>query len=192
MHSAFWFSNLTLANQPDGYSRLGIFVAAEKWRELVLFVPASISQAVLAMLSNLHGTQNAKSYADIFRLNILVHIIAIMVPAIGLAFFSRFAMAAFGAEFVEGWVILSILALSAIPIVLNNVLGQVLQSAGSIWHRFFLDVLLATLYMTLAVVLIPRWFENGLAITSLLAFAVTAIVLHLRVRQVMARIRLSR
>lgn len=192
MQPAVWFSNLFLASQPAGYSRLGIFVAAEKWRELALFVPGSISQAVLALLSNLHGTQNTKSYADIFRLNILVHIIVILVTAIGLAFFSRLAMAAFGTEFVEGWGTLSILALSAIPIVLNNVLGQVLQSAGLVWHRFFLDVLLATLYTTLAVVLIPRWFENGLAIASLLAFAVTATVLYLRVRQVMARIHPSR
>ena len=186
MQPAMWFSNLTLASQPAGYSRLGVFFAAEKWRELVLFVPASISQSALALLSNLHGRQRKKTNAATFRLNLWVHIVTSMVPAIGLVFFSRLAMASFGTEFVEGWGTLSILALSAIPIVLNNVFGQVLQSAGWIWHRFFLDVLLATLYTSLAVALIPRWFENGLAIASLLAFAITASVLYLRVRQVMA------
>jgi O-antigen/teichoic acid export membrane protein len=91
-------------------------------------------------------------------------------------------MSLFGAEFQQGWLTLSILATSAIPVVLNNVLGQVLQSGGSIWRRFSLDLLLAGIYALLVVSLIPLWQENGMALASLLAFSMTTAPLFVIVR----------
>lgn len=182
MQPAVWFGNVTLVNQPMGYAKLGIFMAAEKWRELILFVPASLSQTVLSLLSNLHGTSDKKSYKKLFRLNLLIHLGLVIVPALGLTLVSQHAMSLFGAEFQQGWLTLSILATSAIPVVLNNVLGQVLQSGGSIWRRFSLDLLLAGIYALLVVSLIPLWQENGMALASLLAFSMTTAPLFVIVR----------
>jgi O-antigen/teichoic acid export membrane protein len=158
-----------MVSQPDGYAALGVFIAADKWRQLVLFLPTSLSAIILPMLSNLHGTKNTGGYRQVFSANVLV-------------IFSGPAMSAYGSDYQAGRVTLIILSASAVAVVLNNVLGQVLVSLGSIWWRCGLDVALAVLLALSAWWLIPTYQENGLALANLIAFAITALILLLIVR----------
>src|SRR5262249_34309295 len=41
--SAMMFANVVLANQQQGYAALGVFNAAERWRQMLLFLPATFS-----------------------------------------------------------------------------------------------------------------------------------------------------
>src|SRR5262249_13875391 len=45
---ALWLGNVILVSQPDGYAALGIFNAAERWRQLLLFLPAAVSASILS------------------------------------------------------------------------------------------------------------------------------------------------
>src|SRR5262249_48916196 len=38
-----WLNNVMLVNQPDGFAALGIFNAAERWRQMLLFLPVAVS-----------------------------------------------------------------------------------------------------------------------------------------------------
>ena len=175
--SAMWFANLVLVAQPDGYAALGVFNAAERWRQLLLFLPASFSPVILTMLSNLHGRNDPDAYRRLFGLNLAVSVAVVAVPSIGIVLCAGPAMGLFGDEYRAGGMTLVILAASSVVVVLNNLLGQVLVSRGAVMGRFVLDVLLAAVLAIASWQLIPIYRERGMALGSLIAFAVTSAAL---------------
>ena len=175
--SAMWFANLVLVAQPGGYAALGVFNAAERWRQLLLFLPASFSPVILTTLSNLHGRKDPDAYRRLFGLNLAVSVAVVVVPSIGIMLCAGPAMGLFGDEYRGGWMTLVILSASSVVVVLNNLLGQILVSRGAVMGRFVLDVLLAAVLALASWQLIPIYREQGMALGSLIAFAVTAAAL---------------
>jgi O-antigen/teichoic acid export membrane protein len=175
--SAMWFANLVLVAQPGGYAALGVFNAAERWRQLLLFLPASFSPVILATLSNLHGRKDPDAYRRLFGLNLAVSVAVVVVPSIGIMLWAGPAMGLFGEEYRGGWMTLVILSASSVVVVLNNLLGQILVSRGAVMGRFVLDVLLAAVLALASWQLIPIYREQGMALGSLIAFGVTAAAL---------------
>ena len=175
--SAMWFANLMLVAQSDGYASLGIFNAAERWRQLLLFLPASFSPVILASLSNLHGRNDPDAYRRLFGLNLAVSVAVVVIPSIGIVLWAPSAMGLFGDEYRAGGMTLVILAASSVVVVLNNLLGQILVSRGAMMGRLVLDVLLAAVLALASWQLIPLYREQGMALGSLIAFAVTSAAL---------------
>ena len=178
---AMWFSNVVLVSQPDGYAALGVFNAAERWRQLLLFLPASVSPILLSMLSNLHGNNDPAAYRKLFGINLWISVGTVLVPTAVIMAFASLAMSVFGADYRHGSTTLIVLAGSAIASVLNNLLGQILVSKGAIWLRFLLDVLLAGVLALVSWQTIPEYRDVGLALANLAAYGVTAAALVLPV-----------
>jgi O-antigen/teichoic acid export membrane protein len=174
---ALWFGNVLLVNQPGGYAALGVFNAAERWRQLLLFLPATVSALILSLLSNLHGKNDAGGYRQVLGINLGLNVAVVLIPAAGLMLFSRLAMGVFGPGYEDGGPTLIILAGSAVAVVLNNSLGQVLVSKGAIWCRTVLDVLLAAVLTGVSWLLIPAYGEAGLALGHLIAYTAAALAL---------------
>jgi O-antigen/teichoic acid export membrane protein len=179
--SAMWFANVLLVTQPDGYASLGVFNAAERWRQLLLFLPASFSPVIFSMLSHLHGTNDPHGYRRLFGLNLAVSVAVVVVPSIGIMLCAPSAMGAFGDEYRQGGTTLVILAASSVAVVLNNLLGQILVSKGAIVGRLALDVLLAGILALASWQLIPVYREEGMALASFIAFAVTSAALTAKI-----------
>jgi len=175
--SAMWFANVLLVAQPDGYASLGVFNAAERWRQLLLFLPASFSPVILSMLSNLHGTNDPHGYRRLFGLSLVVSLAVVVIPSIGIMLCAPSAMGVFGDGYRQGGTTLVILSASAVTVVLNNLLGQILVSKGAIVGRLALDVLLAGILALVSWQLIPVYREEGMALGSLIAFAATSAAL---------------
>lgn len=173
--SAMWFANLVLVAQPDGYAALGVFNAAERWRQLLLFLPASFSPVILTMLSNLHGRSEPDAYRRLFGLNLAVTVGVVVVPSLAVMWWAAPAMGLFGDAYAGGRATLVILSASSVAVVLNNLFGQVLVSRGAVLGRFLLDALLAAILALASWHLIPTYREEGMALGSAIAFAVTAL-----------------
>jgi O-antigen/teichoic acid export membrane protein len=182
MQPATWYSNLLLVRQPQGYEALALFVAADKWRQIVLFVPTSLSSIMLPLLSRAYGSDDTEHYRNLFRFNVVICLCVLLVPSIILVVLPGPAMSLFGRGFDEGKTALLILSVSSIAVLLNNVLGHVLVSAGRIWRRFFLDVVLAMLMGIAAYYLIPAYRHNGLALANVLPFLPVSALLLMHTR----------
>ena len=115
--SAMWFANLVMVAQPDGYASLGVFNAAERWRQLLLFLPASFSPVILTMLSNLHGRKDPDAYRRLFGLNLTVSAGVVVIPSIGIMRWASPAMGLFGDEYRAGGMTLIILSASSVAVV---------------------------------------------------------------------------
>lgn len=188
---ANWVSKTILANQLNGYAELGVFTAAEKWGQLILFLPSSMSLSILSILSNLYGIQNIDAYRKIFKSNLLINLSLVLIISVTLIIFSRPAMAAYGVDYQDGWITLTLLSAGTVPTLLNTFLGQILVSAGLIWWRFALDMLFAVLIIFCSWLLIPIYNKNGLALSNLAAFACIAPLLASVVRHVFRRMKIS-
>lgn len=174
---AFWFANVLLVNEENGYVALGVFNAADRWRQLLLFLPATFSQLLLSMLSNMHGEKESDGYRKLFTMSLWINIAVVAVPTVFLSLLASHAMWLFGAEYSQGSMTLILLSASTLAVVLNNILGQVLISKGAMVWRFAMDILLSVVLCLVAWFFVPTWREQGLAFAYLIAYGVTAIAL---------------
>lgn len=175
--TAFWFANVLLVREEDGFIAMGVFNAAERWRQLLLFLPATFSQLLLSMLSNMHGQNESSGYRKLFTISLWINMAVVAVPTVGLALVASPAMNLFGTDYKDGSTTLILLSASTLGVVLNNVLGQVLISKGAIGWRFAMDVLLSGILCVVAWLLIPTWREQGLALAYLISYGITGIAM---------------
>ncbi len=175
---AMWICNMLLVHQPNGYSQLGLYAAADRWRLLVLFIPTSAFSMAVPVLSNLHGAGDALGFSRVFRANLLLNSVLVLSIALPIVALSRWIMAMYGRPFRPGWPILVILAFSALPEALNTILGHPLIVTGAMWWRCGFDVLLGALLVGTAAALIPRWGPIGLACAYGLAFSISSACLY--------------
>jgi O-antigen/teichoic acid export membrane protein len=180
---AIWVCNALLVHQPEGYAKLGIYTAADKWRLLILFVPTSVFAMVLPVLSNLYGEGDGARFRRVFRANLRLNASLALLTALLIAAFAAPIMAIYGNSFRGGRLVLIVLAFSALPEALNAILGQPLIAAHQMWWRFAFDVLLVAVLVTLAWALIPKWGALGLAVSYGLAYALTSLGLLLFLRE---------
>jgi len=176
---AMWICNALLIKQPDGYAQLGVYTAADRWRLLILFIPASVFGMVVPVLSNLYGSGDQMGFKRVFRANLLLNSCLALIPAGIIIVFARPIMSVYGGSFRTGSPILVILALSALPEALNTILGHALIVADAMWWRFAFDLVLAGALLALAWMLIPAWGAAGLASAYCVAFSVTSVGLYL-------------
>jgi len=113
----------------------------------------------------------------LFGLNLAASIAIVVVPSIVIVLCASPAMGLFGNEYRAGRMTLVILSASSVAVVLNNLLGQILVSRGVVMGRFMLDVLLAAVLAIASWQLIPIYRDQGMALASLIAFAVTSAAL---------------
>jgi len=172
-----WAGNVLLVRWGGGFDQVGLFAAAGRWGQLILFLPSSISGIVLPMLANSHGSRDRARFRSLFNLNVVVNLAVTVPPLAALALLARPAMRLYGEDYERGWPIVIALALGALPTVLNNVLGQAVISAGSIWCRVAIDLLLAAMLAAGALWLVPRHGAVGLAIAHGLAYSASSLVL---------------
>ena len=92
-------------------------------------------------------------------------------------------MALFGETFRRGWPVLAILALSAIPTVMNTQLGAALLSNGRAWARSSVDVVLAIVFLLAAWLLVPRWSAAGLAMAFAISYTTASLLLWILLRR---------
>ena len=110
-----WMAASALVRLPGGFEQMGLFNAANTFRMAILFLPATIGQACVPILSNLYGLKDWGNYSRLLFLNLGI---ATGVGACGVAVVfavtSPWIMAAYGAEYRVGWPILVLLAASAL------------------------------------------------------------------------------
>jgi O-antigen/teichoic acid export membrane protein len=171
-----WFAGTLLAKQPHGFSQLGLFGAADRWRTLIMFLPTAIFGSILPILSNLQAAGDHAGMKKLCRTNLLVSIAITALPAFVLSLFPRFFMTVFGAQYREGSAVLMVLAFTAIPQSLNTLLGQrlILQS---MWTRLGFDCVLAVVTLFAACLWVPRLGGLGLAFANITAYTTVALAL---------------
>ena len=177
-----WMTNALLVKQGGGLAEMALFTAADRFRFLLIFVPISVSRIVVPTLARLRSAGDANGYKSALRWNVGFGMLSTVPPVLICMALSQPLMALFGTSFAHGWPVLAILALSAIPTVLNTQLGAALMSDNRAWARTGTDALLSVTFFLCAWWLIPIWHASGLAMAFALAYTAASITLWICLR----------
>ena len=178
-----WLGTVMLVHQTNGFAEMALFSAADRFRYVLIFIPLAVSRIAMPALSRFRAEQNHGAYRSAFQWNLGFSLLATVPAVVICALVSPRLMGLFGETFAQGWPVLVVLAISAVPTVLNTQLGAALLSNGRAWARTSVDVLLAATFLAAAWFAVPRWSATGLAGAFLFSYSIASIVLWMLLRQ---------
>lgn len=166
-----WVCDAMLVNQPDGFSQMAIFSAANQWKIAILFIPGMICQIVLPMLSNLKNPNQNDDYIKILKYNIYINAGVSLIMASIVSLFSKFIMNSYGLGFNTGKWVLLILAFSSVLISINSVIGQAIASKNLMWYGLLFNGLWAVVLFIVSLFFLRLGMGAiGLALANLIAY----------------------
>lgn len=166
----FWICNVFLVNQPNGYTQMALFDAANQWRMTMLFIPTALAQIILPLMSS--TVSNTAVYREVFFKSFKVNLGITVFLFICILAVSPIIIYTYGPEFTGLFTPLIILVFSTIFIAVNNVIGQYLASQDKMWVGFGFNLvwgvilILASFYF----VKIKDFGVNGLALSYCLSY----------------------
>lgn len=170
-----WLMNVLLANQPGGYSQLGIFTAANHWRLAVCLFPASVTQVATPVLANLLGTSQKARFTRTLRISLLFTTLAAVAAAVLVIALGKLIMRSYGKDFEGGLAALLILQVAAVLTTASTALGAAIATTGRMWTNFLLNLLWSVM---LVAIVYPQHHRtaDSVAWAFVAAYAVLAIL----------------
>lgn len=172
---AIWAANVLLVNAPNGYSEMGLFGVADRWRTAIMVFPGMLGGVILPILSSLHGEGRADEYKRMVWRNVKIALGISLSVAGPIALLSPWIMAAYGSEFKDGRQVLVVLCAVATVQATYWIMGQSFISRGKLWTNFRLNVVWATTLLT-STWLMQHRGAFGLATAYLLADSIRLIL----------------
>lgn len=182
-----WAANTMLVNQPGGYAEMGVFSAASQWRTAIGFMPLVLGQFALPLLSNLHGERDVARYGKALRWNVILTAAAASAVAVPVMLGAKVIMRLYGRDFQQGWLVLVLLAATAILSCVSAAMGTAILSDGSVWVGFAFNAMWAAVLLAGCYRFIPTGLSLGVAGSMLGAY-----IAHVAWSGAYLRYRLSR
>lgn len=171
-----WIGN-TFLIKASGPGEMGIFSAALNWRNLVLMIPALVSQVSLPYLSGFHSVKNSKEYYKILKFNILLNFLVSALLVLLISLFSGYIMQFYGAGFISGKNVLIVLLFSSILSSVNSVVGQALNSQGKIWIGVFFNLTWAFFFLVFTRFFLSLGYSSmALALSYLFSYLIHTLI----------------
>ncbi|TAM53872.1 MAG: hypothetical protein EPN53_04795 [Acidobacteria bacterium] len=175
--ATMWLCNVILANQPAGYSELGILNASNTWRALLVFIPGMIVNTALPILSET-TSRDEPTRAFARTLKTTQSIIGVIVLPFGtvLIYSSDALMTLFGKEFRNGSVVLVGVLSATMISSLAAVTGPALQARNRVWIGAVFNLAYAVLLLAIVFLLSGRWGAASVAYGSAASYLALTVV----------------
>jgi O-antigen/teichoic acid export membrane protein len=177
-----WAVTLMLASQTGGFSQVGIYNAADKWKIALTYLPNMLFQVTLPMLSHRQAAGDHPGCRRIFHVSLASTLAVSGTAALAVAFLARPLMSSYGPAFTPGARVLTLLAAGAVAGAVYTVGSSVLWALGRPAQMLGVDIFKTLILLVLcwAGLASSAW---NLALAYLLAYAAGGIVIMLAVRR---------
>ncbi|MHB0965828.1 MAG: oligosaccharide flippase family protein [Bellilinea sp.] len=133
-------SNTIITNESNGFSELGIFNAANQWKQIIVFLPGVIGTSIMPIMSSLNATNDQSSIRKIIFLSLLISgLFAVSIAAI-LFLFSNSIMGFYGKEFENRGVVLQLVALYSFLLAVESPVAQLIATFNNMWTGFAMNI----------------------------------------------------
>ena len=167
---------MLLRNEPDGYAYIAEFSVAYRWHLAIVFVPLALVPAAIPILTRLH-TRDRRGARETLRFTVIAGFAMAAVPAAVVAIAAPLILGLSGDYYEARPWTLVVLAIAAVPLVLNNILSSAAISYGSVRAWLVSDVVLAAAVIALALALVPSMQAVGLALAYFGGYVLTDLAL---------------
>ncbi|MFA5032716.1 MAG: oligosaccharide flippase family protein [bacterium] len=135
-----WICNAMLVNQPNGYAEMGIFNAANQWRNALLFLPSLMSGVNISIMSDTLGKNESYATKKVFLTTTYLNAVALLIGIFAIAIFSSQIMKAYGDGFIEGRAVLIFLLVVAFLLGIETSTGDLIAASGKMWIGFLMNL----------------------------------------------------
>jgi O-antigen/teichoic acid export membrane protein len=170
-----WLTQALLANQHSGYSELGLFNAANQWRQFVILIPTMMSTVMLAVSADSYANAARDAYRQAYRMNMMLTWCYALPAAVLVSTLAGLLNSLFGASFADAVLLIPPLIAAAFFSVLNTVASSAVTGAGRMWAEVSLNMIWAIVLIATSLWLVPVHGAMGLAYASLVAPVVQVI-----------------
>lgn len=164
-----WLTNALLVNQPEGYAQLGLFNAANQWRQFILLIPSAMSAVMLAISADTYADGPDGSYRRSYQINVKLSWAYALPVAAMVITFGEPLNHLFGSRYAEAASMIPPIIAAAFFSVINTVASNTVAAAGRMWAEVGLNLLWAALITGFSLWLVPAFGAMGLAYASLIA-----------------------
>lgn len=173
-----WWSKIYLVNHTN-YSVMASYDVADQWSVMALFIPATITQIILPMLSNILVEGSRAQYLKLIKVNLFINISASLSISVFIIILAPWILKLYGKEFNDTMPLI-ILMFASVFMSACNVVGQVIASKGKMWTGFFFNFLWA-----LAIILFTFLFVGkGYGASGLAAAILCSYLLHFMLQSI--------
>jgi O-antigen/teichoic acid export membrane protein len=173
---AAWAANAMLVNEPNGYSEMGIFNAANQWRAALLFLPGLIGQVVVPILASLQNAGGRRPARRVLLGSMLTNGLCSVPALVVLLPCSGWIMSFYGQTFSPRGAVLQVSLLSAALLAIQTPVGNLIGAFGRMWVGFFMNLGWAACLLGAAHgLLVLGWGAQALACAYLAAYLVHAV-----------------
>jgi O-antigen/teichoic acid export membrane protein len=165
-----WLGNALLVNQTNGYSELGLFNAANQWRQFIIIIPNILSNVMLPIFSESYGQENFSAFRKTLSINLKTTWSVALPACVAVIGFSWPLATLFGAQYEDSVPLIDLLMITAFLNILNNVVGTALAASGRMWTGTIFNLAWAIVLIVCAVFLTPIYGGKGLAFSYLIAY----------------------
>lgn len=137
---ATWATSALIASQPGGHRELGIFTAANQWRNAIVLVATSSGTVLLPLFSRLHDSGRTRDLSRTIWSAFATMAGVCAAMGAGFAALAPVLMRAYGSEFDGAAQVLAILAATGAVAGALQVVVQAIAGAGRMWLGFLLNL----------------------------------------------------
>jgi O-antigen/teichoic acid export membrane protein len=166
-----WYGNLMLTNA-SGFSELGIFNAANQWKNLIMFIPIAIGNVILPIIVSLKSEN-----AQLEKVNISLTWYVMVLMALPFLIFPEFFQFIYGSDYSSSGFLESLVIASLVTCILGYRQGiaRKLASRSLMWWGV-IDNLVWSFIFVLSVFLFRQYGALGLSLAYLVAYIINSII----------------
>lgn len=170
-----WYVKALLVRETS-FGEIAVFNASDQIKTIILFIPISLGQIILPILSNLKsGNNSKKQYYKVLKYNFILNFAITFILSFLVIIFSSQILGFWGKDFVDT-ISLVYLSISTIFTSLSSVLGQAIASFSKMWIGFIFNAVWGGIVLLLSVFFIKNGYgSSGIALAILIAYIIHTI-----------------
>jgi O-antigen/teichoic acid export membrane protein len=171
-----WICVALLVNSPGGYGAMGLFNAANQWRNLLMFIPGMMMQAALPMMSAAHAHgETTSDFQRTLRMTQSIMVAVAFPVATALMFGSGLILHFYGPGFQGGEsVVIGLVATTLIQCV-GAATGTAIEARGKMWMGLLLNSSWAAIYLGFVYLTVNQLGANALAYGLVISYTVLTV-----------------
>ena len=170
-----WLGTFMLSKQPSGFDQVAIVSTGLQWRGPLLLLALSLGTVAVPAFSRFESQRDVSRSANLRAKLVLVNLTVALFAVLVLTLASGRILALYGQEFASGRLSFSLIILSCVPTVINNVYMHQLVGAGRMWRVLWLHCPYFAVWLTGILVLVPKYQAAGFALSLVIGATVLLI-----------------
>ena len=167
-----WGAATMLVRQPNGYSEMGAFNAANQWFNAVMWLPFMLNSVVLPVLAERLGADDKANTAKLLKMTVKMNA-AIVLPLVAIGcLLSPLIMMSYGPGFRSAWPTLVAVLITAGLLSFELPVGQLITASDHMWLGFSSNIGWGLVFLATTPLLLKLgWGAFGLASSRLVAYS---------------------